>query len=130
MRSLFAVTAVLVGASALVVAQQQPKQFKVKPSPSDSPSAQKSTTAPPAKAPASGSSSSSTKNLDHLERQTAKSASSHANKKAPKAVALKPEKGAVNKPMNFGGKGSDSGMNRQAANPYKGRLKQKGTGRH
>jgi hypothetical protein len=70
------------------------------------------------------------KDLQSLERQTAKSsaASQSAGKKTPGAApALKPVKDKPNPPINFGGTGGGkkAGMTNQSANPYKGRLKQK-----
>lgn len=88
----------------------------------------KSTAPVPAKTSAGNSSASASKNLQSIERQTAKSAApSHAQAgKKTQTAAVKPAKDQANPPMNFGGKGGkQAGPVRQSADPYKGRLKQK-----
>src|ERR1700731_2542300 len=68
------------------------------------------------------------KNLQAIEHESAKSAApTRSAAKGPKAgAAIKPVKDKPNPPINFNGaSGKGSGMNNQAANPYKGRLKQK-----
>ena len=129
MRFVLMVMAVLVGMSVSGVAQSPANEFKVKPSKVDA--APKSTVAP-MKAPGATASSSTSKELRGVERETPKGVgTAHPAKKAPRPVAIKAGKGDRNPPMNFGkGSGSASiGMTKQA-NPYKGRLKQKGQGNH
>jgi hypothetical protein len=71
--------------------------------------------------------SSSEKNLQNIEHQQVKSAGkSDKTARAPKQVAMKPEKSPNNPPINFGGKSDNIGTTKQPSNPYKGRLKQKG----
>ena len=128
MRFSLAVAVVIAGISVNGLAQQT-KTFKVKPSHADK--APKST-APLGKAagsPATASTSAS-KDLQNLERQTAKTSapSRTATKRTPRAAsALKPAKDKPNPPINFGGAGGSKspGMTRQGSNPYKGRLRQK-----
>ena len=115
---------VVVGISIGSAAQGNPKQFK--PRASDADVAPKSM--PAVKAPAASATS---KELRAVERETPKG-SAHTSQKAPKPVALKPQKDK-NPPMNFGGKGGGSGsgvgMTKQNS-AYKGRLKQKGAAGH
>ena len=124
MRFSLAVAVVLVGISVNGLAQQN-DTFKVKRSaPEKAPkkSAPIVTTASPATA--SGANS---KQLESLERQSARgSAPSRAAKKGSPA-ALKPVKDKPNPPINFGGAGGgkNAGMTNQGPNPYKGRLRQK-----
>jgi hypothetical protein len=127
MRFLLAVTVVLVGISVSGTAEQHPKQFKAKGSNGAAEAAPKSTAT--VKASSGANSAGTSKELQNLERKTAKSAGpSHA--KATRTPAMKPEKSTKNPPINFGGKGGAGvGTSKQAANPYKGRLKQKGQGR-
>jgi hypothetical protein len=110
-------------------AQNSNNSYKVKHSATEK--EPKSTVAVPAKTSAGNSSASASKNLESIERQTAKSSGpSHpqAAKKTQTAVA-KPAKDGANPPMNFGGKGGkQTGTVRQSADPYKGRLKQKHSG--
>jgi hypothetical protein len=81
----------------------------------------------------STASASASKDLQTIERQTAKSPapSRSAAKNAPRASsALKPVKDKPNPPINFGGTGTkNAGMHNQGANPYRGRLKQKASTR-
>jgi hypothetical protein len=127
MRFSWAVAAVLVGVSMSGWAQQN-KAFKVKPSSTEK--APKSSVSVPlgkTAGPATGSGNS--KDLQTLERQTAKSSmpARSAVKKTPgTGSALKPVKDKPNPPINFGAAGGKSvGTANQGANPYKGRLKQK-----
>ena len=127
MRFLLAVAVVLVGVSVSGTAQQS-KQLNGKSSHADA--APKSM--PAVKAPGATTTSSTSKELRNVERESSKgTGSAHVGKKAPKAVALTPQKDNRNPPMNFGGKGNAGsvGTSKQA-NPYKGRLKQKGSGGH
>jgi hypothetical protein len=126
MRFSLAVAVVLVGISVSGLAQQN-ETFKVKrPAPEKAPkkSAPIGTTAGPATA--SGANS---KQLQSLERQSARGyASRSAKKGTPGAsAALKPIKDKPNPPINFGGTGGgkNAGMTNQGPNPYKGRLRQK-----
>jgi hypothetical protein len=133
MKFSFAVAVVLAGISVNGLAQQE-NTFRVKPSHSAAKAPKKSapignTAASPATASAATS-----KDLQNLEKQTAKSSapSGASGKKTPgTAPALKPAKDKPNPPINFGGTGggkragtTNKGTN-QSANPYQGRLRQK-----
>ena len=124
MRVLAAVAVVLVGLSASGMAQTYSKGTN---SSKSSAKAPKSTL--PAKTLNGANTSGNAKNLQNIEHETAKTAGkSEKSRRAPKSVALKPEKS--NAPINFGKKsGGGVGTTKQASNPYKGRLKQKGGGR-
>jgi hypothetical protein len=122
MRFSLAVAVVLVGMSLSGWAQQN-NEFKVKNTPAKAPkraSSGKTTTGPTA-------STSASKELQSVERQTAKSAtttrSAGTTRKGP---ALKSARNKPNPPINFGGAGGKSAGTNQGANPYKGRLRQKG----
>jgi len=127
MRVSLAVAVVLVGISVSGLAQQK-NTSKVKHSaPEKAPkkSAPMSTTASPATASAANS-----KELQSLERQSAKGSapSRPVKKKTPVTSAgLKPVTNKPNPPINFGGTGGgkNAGMTNQGPNPYKGRLRQK-----
>lgn len=122
MRFSLAVAIVLVGMSLSGWAQQN-NTFKVKNTPTKTPkraSVGKTTTGP--------TSTSASKQLQSVERQSAKSAttarSAGTTRKGP---ALRSARSKPNPPINFGGTGGgqNAGTNR-GSNPYKGRLKQKG----
>ncbi|MGA7560447.1 MAG: hypothetical protein WBW01_05320 [Terriglobales bacterium] len=121
-----AVAVVLAGISVSGWAQQN-NQFKVRAT-HEKPAKQ---SAPLMKAQSAGNTNASAdaKALQNVERQSGKGAAhSAATKKAP---ALKPVKDKANPPMNFngtGGGGIKGGGRGAQANPYKGRLKQKGGG--
>ena len=128
MRFSLAVGIVVAGISVSVVAQQN-DTFKVKHSaPEKAPKSNVSIakTAGPATA-----SSSTSKDLQNLERQTAKASvppRSAANK-TPKPTLVKDK---PTPPINFGGTGGKgapktAGMTNQSANPLSGRIKQKST---
>ena len=124
MRFALAVAVVLAGISVSGLAQQT---FKVKRSAPEK-AARKS--APAGKTASPIASSSTSKELQTLERQTAKTAaaSRSAGKRTPgTGSALKPVKDKSNPPINFGGTGGGKGggTSNQGSNPYKGRLKQK-----
>jgi hypothetical protein len=122
MRLSLAVAVVVAGISVSGLAQQT---FKVKRSAPEK-AARKS--APVGKTASPVASNSSSKELQNLERQTAKtSASSRSTgKKTGTGSALKPVKNKSNPPINFGGSGGGKeGTSNQSSNPYKGRLKQK-----
>lgn len=125
MRVLAAVAVMLVGLSASGIAQTYSKGAN---SPKSTIKAPKSTV--PLKA-SGANTSGNAKNLQNIEHETAKTAGkSQKSPRAPKSVALKPEKNGGNPPINFSGNsGGSAGTNKQAPNPYKGRLKQKGGGR-
>ena len=130
MRFSFAVAVVVAGIGVSGLAQQN-NTLKVKHSATEKAPKSSVSVAMPA-APAKGSGANA-KDLQTLERQTAKSsaASPSAGKKTPgTAPALKPVKDKPNPPINFGGTGAGkkSGMANQSVNPYKGRLKQKRAG--
>ena len=127
MRFSLAVAVVLVGISVSGLAQQK-NTSKVKHSaPEKAPkkSAPIVTTGSPATAAGANS-----KELQSLERQSAKgsAASQSAKKKAPGAsTGLKPVKDKPNPPINFAGTGGgkNPGLANQGANPYKGRLRKR-----
>ncbi len=125
MRFSMAVGIVLVGISVNGLAQQK-STVKVKP------------THPEAKAPKSNvpigkttggaAGMSVTKDLQNVERQSAKSAASKTvGKKSTRTVpAPKLARDKPSPPINFGGNGGKrAGSTNQAANPYKARLRQK-----
>jgi hypothetical protein len=123
MRVLAAVTAVLLALSATGIAQNSSKGTN---------SSKSSTRAPkstlPVKSGGAASTSGNAKNLQNIEHETAKTAGkSEKAARAPKPVAMKPEKDRST-PINFGGKSGDSIGTTKQGNPYKGRLKQKGGG--
>jgi hypothetical protein len=74
-------------------------------------------------------SNSASKELQTLERQSAKTSASSrtAGKRTGTGSALKPVKEKSNPPINFGGTGGGKGggKSNQGSNPYQGRLKQK-----
>jgi len=123
MRFSLAVAVVLAGMSVSGLAQQN-DTFKIKRSAPEK--------APKKSAPIGMTSSSATaagvnsKQLQSLERQSARvSAPSRSSKKGTPA-ALKPVKDKPNPPINFGGTGGkNAAMTNQGSNPYKGRLRQK-----
>ena len=122
MRFSLAVAVVLVGMSLSGWAQQN-NTFKVKNTPTKAPkraSSGKTTTGPTA-------STSASKELQSVERQTAKATTARSAGTTRKGPALKSARNKPNPPINFGGTGGgqNAGTNR-GANPYKGRLRQKG----
>jgi hypothetical protein len=124
MRFSLAVAVVLVGISVSGLAQQN-DTFKIKRSaPEKAPkkSAPIGMTASPATA--SGANS---KQLQSLERQSARGSALSRSAKKGTPAALKPVKDKPNPPINFGGTGGgkNAGMTNQGPNPYKGRLRQK-----
>jgi len=124
MRFSLAVAVVLAGISVSGLAQQS-NTIKVKPSAPEK--APKSTVSAGRTTGAATSSAANSKDLQTLERQTAKSAGPSRTAGQKKAPALKPVKDKPNPPINFAGTGSakTAGMTSQGANPYRGRLKQK-----
>jgi hypothetical protein len=125
MKFSLAVAIALVGMNLSGWAQQN-NTFKVKPAATKAPKS-----APMVKTTASPTASTSaSKELQSVERQSAKSpasARSGGPKTTGKNPALKPARSKPNPPINFGGTGGGkrAGTN-QGSNPYKGRLKQKG----
>jgi hypothetical protein len=123
MRFSLAVAVVVAGISVSGLAQQS---FRVKRSAPEK-AARKS--APVGKTASPVASNSSSKELQNLERQTAKTSASSrsAGKRTGTGSALKPVKNKSNPPINFGGAGGgkSGGTGSQSSNPYKGRLKQK-----
>jgi hypothetical protein len=124
MRFSLAVAVVLVGMSLSGWAQQN--TFKVKPAPTKAPKSApigKTAASPTASTPAS-------KELQNVERQSAKSPASarSAGPRTGKGPALKPARNKPNPPINFGGTGGGKGARttNHGSNPYKGRLKEKG----
>ncbi len=128
MRFSWAVVVALVGISVSGLAQQN-TTFKVKPSATEK--APKST-APIGKAgSARAGATANSKDLQALERQTAKTSapSRSAGKRTPgTAPALKPIKDKPNPPINFNGahRGKGAASNKQGSNPYSGWLREKG----
>ena len=127
MRFSLAVVVVLAGISVNGLAQQK-NTYKVKPSHAAKPA---KTIAPIGKtAGPTTASAAASKDLQNLERQTAKSSAPprSAGKRTPRAAsAVKPVKDKPNPPINFGRTGGSKspGMTQQSSNPYKGRLRQK-----
>ena len=121
--------AVLVGLSAAGAAQEKPKQFKTKSSANSKVDTTPRSTAA-IKAPGGATTTSATsKELRSVEREHTKAVgSAHAPKKAPRTAALKPTRERHNPAMNFGGKSGGTGGGTRRPDPYKGRLKQKGSG--
>ena len=124
MRISLAVAVVLAAISVSALAQQT---FKAKHS---APEKAPRKSAPIGKTASPVATNATSKDLQNLERQSAKaSASRSAGKKTPgTGSALKPVKDKSNPPINFGGSGGggkSGGTSNQGANPYKGRLKQK-----
>ena len=115
-----------VGASAQSSTYNGGTPHKVKRSPQKPPKS--SAVVPAGKSAGNGSASSTNaKNLQGIEHQTAKtSAQRSSGKKAPGSSAIKPVKEKSTPPMNFNGTGAKgTGTTTRAANPYRGRLKQK-----
>ena len=123
MRFSLAVAVVLVGMSLSGWAQQN--TFKVKPAPTKAPKS-----APIGKTAASPTSTPASKELQSVERQSAKSPASarSAGPRTGKGPALKPARNQRNPPINFGGTGGGKGARstNRGSDPLKGRLKQKG----
>lgn len=123
MRVSWAVAVALVGVSLSGWAQQN-NTFKVKHTATKAPKS-----APLGKTTASPASTSASKELQRVERETAKSAATRSAgpKTAGTGPALKPAKDKPNPPINFGGTSGGKGArtNNKGADPYKGRLRQK-----
>ena len=124
MRFSLAVAIVLAAISVSGLAQET---FKVKRS---APEKAPRKSAPVGKAASPVASNGTSKELQTLERQTAKTSapSRSLGKKTPgTGSGLKPVKDKSNPPINFGGTGGGKGggTSLQSSNPYKGRLKQK-----
>lgn len=119
---------VVLTSAGLAGAQSAP--FRVKPSDVDSgvkdPGKELKDTRTPVITPTTKSGASSTaKDLQDIERQTAKSTASTSTKKT---AAFKPEKETANPKINIKGSGeSKTAPTRVATNSLKGRLKQKGS---
>jgi len=118
---------ILVGLSVSGVAQQKKNAFKVKPSAEDKAEKHSSGVALPKANRAAGGANA--RDLNALEHETAKSSTASTKRTAvKKAPAVKLEKAQKNAPINFGSSApKGTGGIGQAANPYKGRLKQKGS---
>jgi hypothetical protein len=127
MRFLLAVGAIVVGLSVMSVAQRQSKDFKAKPAPKVE-TAPKST--PTIKTSGATSTSTTSKELRNADRGTKTSGATRAPKNGPGKATLKPAKERPNPPISFGGKSGAGGGSNKHADPYKGRLKQKGQGHH
>ena len=125
MRSSLAVAVVLAGLSVSGLAQQNNKS-KVKPTHEKAAkqSAPLGKTAGPATASAANA-----KSLQTAEHQSGRVPASSRSGGKKTASALKPVKDKPNPPINFSGTGGGKGGGgASGANPYKGRLKQKGSG--
>jgi hypothetical protein len=123
MRFSLAVAVVVVGMSLSGWAQQN--TFKVKPAPTKAPKS-----APIGKTAASPTASTSaSKELQNVERQSAKPPASarSAGPRTGKGPALKPARNKPNPPINFNGTGGGKGARstNRGSDPYKGRLKEK-----
>jgi hypothetical protein len=130
MRFSLAVAVILAGISVNGLAQQS-KTFKVKPS-HDAKAARTSVPIGKTGASPASASAATSRDLQSLERQTAKASapSRTARKRTGAASALKPAKDTPNPPINFSGSGGGKGGGiNQGKNPYKGRLRQKHAGR-
>jgi hypothetical protein len=130
MKSSFVAAIVLlglcVGAFAQSGAYSNSSPYKVKRSTQKPPKS--SVVVPVGKSAGTGSASSTNaKNLQGIEHQTAKtSAQRSGGKNASGSAAIKPVKEKPAPPINFNGTGAKSaGTTNRAANPYRGRLKQK-----
>jgi hypothetical protein len=125
MRFSLAVAVALVSMSLSGWAQQN-NTFKVKPAPTKAPKS-----APISKTAASPTSTPASKELQSVERQSAKPlpGARSAGARTGKGPALKPAGNKANPPINFGGTGGGKGARttNRGSNPYKGRLKGKGT---
>ena len=117
--------AVIVAGISLSGMAQEKSPFRVKHSAPEKPA---KAVVPAGKSATVGTSSAAnSKDLQTLERQTARSSSSpHATgTKMPKTAAVKPIKDKSNPPIKVGSAGNGGGLTHQGSNPYKGRLKQK-----
>jgi len=126
MRFSFVVAVVVAGISVSGWAQKS-DTFKVKPTqekPAKSSAPVGKTT--PVVTPAAANA----KALQNAEHQGVKGGVSSRSAGRNAAPALKPIKDKPNPPINFNsaGSGKSAGVNTASANPYKGRLKQKGSG--
>jgi len=121
MRFSLAVAVVLVGISVSGLAQQT---FKAKRS---APEKEPRKSAPIGKTASPVSSNATSKELQTLERQTAKTSASSRSAGKRTGSAIKPIRDKSNPPISFGGTGGGKGARTggQSTNPYKGRLKQK-----
>jgi len=123
----FPLAFVLVAGVTLSGFAQQSSTYKVKRSTPEKPP--KSTVPLPKTSNAGTSSAATSKELQSVERETAKSTTPAKSnvKTAPTATRIKPAKDKPNTPINFGGVGNNkkTGPVTQSSNPYKGRLKQK-----
>lgn len=126
MRFWWAVAVVIVSLGVSGLAQQK-DPFKVK---SSTPQKAEKSTVPVAKTvnpKTASAASSSSKDLQNLERQTARSAGPTRTAAKKTASTMKLAKDKPNPPINFTGAGGakPAGSGKQNANPYAGRLKQK-----
>src|ERR1700722_11191646 len=125
MRVLLAAAVLLMGISVSGLAQQT-STFKVK----RSAPAKEKKSAPIAVGKTTGAgtaSASNSKDLQAVERETAKTPASSRSARKKTCAALQPGKDKPNPPINFGGNGGAKGPGTvsQGSNPYKGRVKQK-----
>ncbi|MFZ0685084.1 MAG: hypothetical protein WAM89_06030 [Terriglobales bacterium] len=122
-RFLGALAVALVGMSAAGLAQNNGSTFKVKSTPTKE---RKSAALPLPKSTASAATSNA-KSLQAAEHQSIRVHGAPKTAAKKSGPALKPVKDKANPPINFGGSGGGkvSGTTNQAANPYKGRVRQK-----
>jgi len=126
MKFSLAIAVVLAGLGASGLAQQQKMFVHIKPA-EDSKAEKRAPLPLPKTSAVSGGSSSNAKDLNALEHQT-KVTTSTRQPGVKRASAVKLPKEQRTPPINFGGAvAKSSGGNAQPANPYKGRLKQKGS---
>jgi hypothetical protein len=127
MRVLLAAAVLLMGISVSGLAQQS-GTFKVKRSAPAKEKEKKSAPIAVGKTAGPGTASASnSKDLQAVERETAKTPASSRTTGKKTGPALKPVKDKPNPPINFGGNGGAKGPGTvtQGSNPYKGRVKQK-----
>ncbi len=127
MRS-FTIFAFILAGLTLAASAQVYKTPKTKPYHSESEEKQSSSAAPAKKAAPQTSNS---VELRRLEAQTAKAASGRAAKQARSARVVKTEHDKPNRPIHFSSAtGAHAGLTDQGKNPYKGRVRQKGSNVH
>jgi hypothetical protein len=130
MRYRFMLAAAIVGVGLSGAAQQPAKPLKVKPSSEFKVKDQSNegkhagSSAPVVRARGSAS----PRDLQGIERESAKGSASRSSKRVPAAL-LKPEKDRPNPKIDFKGSSGvkNAGLTNKGSNPYKGRLKQKGS---
>ena len=121
--------AMLAGLTIVGAAQEKPKQFKTRPSAHSKVDANPKSTAAIKTSGGATTTSATSKQLRGVEHEhTVSGGSAHTSNKAPKTASLKPAKERPAPRINFGGGKGGSGTGTRRPDPYKGRLKQKGSG--